>query len=233
MKSEKNIPSIDTLSTDPYIELKEQRPDLFEPIPLRIGVTLEHPEGFPNGVVDGWRNIDSPDFHEVVENGEPLINIANLAPPIFTTGDYSAKLTQSGYEQPLDGSTIAQYVRTDVADKLIAAQKLLPRNYRLVMFDAWRSLDTQYATYEMCYQSLIDKLIDEGVLVADEALTDKAAELSARKRKSLSHSPRHFRITSNKVIKIEHALDKFPRHITRVDRLTLASPRLMTHGLSD
>ena len=189
MNNKNKMPSLDTTSTDPYAELKEQRPDLFEPIPLTIGHTNEHPEGFPNGVVEGWREIGAPHFNEVIDNGEPLVNIANLTPPIFTTGDYSAKLAQSGYETPLDGSTIAQYVRSDVARKLGEAQKLLPNNYRLVMFDAWRSLDTQYATYEMCYQSLVDKLVEQGVLAEGEPLTEKTAEIISKETQKFISLP--------------------------------------------
>lgn len=180
---------LDHLQSDPYFELKEQRPDLFEPIPERIGASFEHPDGFPNGVVEGWRDIDSPDFHEVAENGEPLVNIANLAPPLFTTGDYSAKLAQSGYDQALDGATIAQYVREGVARQLIEAQQLLPENYRLVMFDAWRSLDTQYATYEMCYQSLVDKLVEQGTLDEGEQLSDEAAAIISKETQKFISLP--------------------------------------------
>lgn len=157
-----------------YAEMKERYPYLFEPIPLTIGQSEEHPEGYANGSVAGWRDIESPDFIPVEEGGEPLVNVDHLNPPMFTTNDYGSKLGNSGYEEPLDGSTMAQYVRAGVAEKLVKAGELLPDNCRLVVFDAWRSLETQQATYEMCYQSLVDKLTEEGVLVPGEELTPEA-----------------------------------------------------------
>mgnify|MGYP002078903999 CR=1 FL=1 len=169
--------SMDTEPADVYAELKERRPDLFEPIPLVIGQTPEQAEGYPNGSVAGWRNMESPDFIRVEDNGEPLVNVDHLNPPIFTTGDYFAKLGNSGYDTPLDGAPLAQYVRKGVGDKLTKVQELLPDNCRLVVFDAWRSLPTQQATYEMCYQSLVDKLIDEGVLASGEELTLEAKDV--------------------------------------------------------
>lgn len=174
---------------DMYAELRELRPDLFEPIPLVIGQTSQQPEGYPNGAVDGWRDVESPDFIAVEECGEPLVNIANLKPPIFTTGDYSAKLTNSGYADALDGATLAQYVRQGVAEQLLEAQRRLPENYRLVMFDAWRSLETQYATYEMCYQSLVDRLVAEGVLSPSEVLTPETQELISKETQKFISLP--------------------------------------------
>ncbi|HEY1085176.1 MAG TPA: M15 family metallopeptidase [Candidatus Saccharimonadales bacterium] len=189
MSSETQTPAIDINRPDPYLDLKEQRPDLFEPIPQRIGVSLEYPGGFPNGIVDGWRDMESMKFNEVAENGEPLVNLAHLQPPIFTTGDYNAKLTNSMYEQPLDGSTVAQYVREGVGEKLVKAQSLLPRGYRLVMFDAWRSLETQYATYEMCYDSLVEMLKKQGVIADGEELTEEAKAIISRETQKFISLP--------------------------------------------
>lgn len=180
MKNETMSSSDDFYPTKTLAELKEQRPDLFEPIPTRIGVTPERPDGVPNGDVEGWRDTDSPDFNPVIDNGELLVNIANLTPPIFTTGDYSAKLHQSGYEKALFGATTAQYLRTGTAKKLIEAQKILPAHLRLIVFDAWRSLDTQYATYEICYKSIIDILTTHNVLEQNESLTTETKEIISK-----------------------------------------------------
>lgn len=187
MTVETSIDMYHTRDDDPYAEMRERHPHLFEPIPLAIGQSEENPEGYANGSVAGWRNIESPDFIEVSDNGEPLVNVDHLNPPIFTTGDYFAKLGNSGYEKPLDGAPLAQYVRAGVGERLTRVQELLPDNCRLVVFDAWRSLATQQATYEMCYESLVDKLIEEGVLSPGEELTPEATEIiSAETQKFIS-----------------------------------------------
>lgn len=53
--------------------------------------------------------------------------------------------------QKLPGSEIELYARPDVQAKLVAAAKLLPTGYKLVLLDAWRSIDTQQALFDqMC-----------------------------------------------------------------------------------
>lgn len=161
--------------------LKRERPDLFVPIPLRRGQRAENPDGVPTGTVEDWRGKDDPNNRiEVIDNGEKLVNVANLNPPIFAVNSYFSKLDESDYEAPLDGTTLAQYARESVVKQLQEAQSQLPDDLKLVVFDSWRSLDTQYATYELCYSSLVDRLIGESVLTRDEPLTDATKELISR-----------------------------------------------------
>lgn len=102
-------------------------PELLLPIPDNVGR------------VDGWRDTGSPVFSHVEESGESLVNIA----------EYGI-VGQSAYH---DGP---QYVRRTVADMLAKAQKLLPSDFKLVLFDGWRSLETQRALYQKEYARQMD-----------------------------------------------------------------------------
>ncbi len=84
------------------------------------------------GKVDGWRDTQSPLFNPVAESNEPLVEVVDIR-------------VESAYAPG------AQYVRKTVAEKLRAAQKLLPIDFELVLFDGWRSRATQHALYEIEY----------------------------------------------------------------------------------
>ena len=175
------INTLPTTNEYDLTSLKHERPELFLPIPLRRGQRPDAPDGVPTGTVEDWRGKDDPANRiEVMDNGEPLVNIANLHPPIFAVNSYFSKLDESDYEEPLEGTTLAQYVRASVAEQLQQAQAALPADLKLVLFDGWRSLDTQYSTYELCYGSLLDRLVDEGIVETDEPLTDVTREIVSR-----------------------------------------------------
>ena len=93
----------------------------------------------PNDVgnVNGWRDIDSLVFNRVEESGEPLIAVAD----IFGRSAY--------HEDP-------QYARKTVADMLVRAQELLPPDFKLILFDGWRSLETQHELYQKEYAKQMD-----------------------------------------------------------------------------
>lgn len=161
--------------------MKLQYPELFLPIPLRIGQSSDNPDGWLNGSVEDWRGIDDPNNRiEIQESHEPLVCLDTLQPLIFTSSDYSRKLINSGYDVALEGSTLSQYVRAGVAKKLIKAQSLLPDGYKLIMFDGWRSLDAQIAIFNMCRESLIDRLRLAGVLHQTTPITSQQDDLITR-----------------------------------------------------
>lgn len=146
---------------------------LFAPIPPRIGITPETPDGWINGSVEDWRGVIDPQNRaEIHESGEALVNVAHLSPFIFASNDYGATLENSGYETALVGSTMSQYVRAGVAEKLLKAQELLPEGYKLIVFDGWRSIDTQVAAFTLCYDSLVARLRSVGALAESTALTE-------------------------------------------------------------
>ncbi len=162
-------------------EAHERHPELFQPIPTRIGQTPDNPEGYPNGWVADWRGKDNPENCLPIEEcGEPLVNVAEIPgkPSIFSFRDYFAKLENSGYSEPLTNAPLGEYVRASVADKLAEAQTRLPEGFRIVFFDGWRSLETQYETNKICYDSLIVQLRDAGVL--DPAVPEEQLPVSVR-----------------------------------------------------
>lgn len=172
-------------------EAKETHPELFTPIPTVIGQTAENPDGYPNGWVADWRGKDDPANRlPIVECGEPLVNVAEIPgqPPIFSYRDYYAKHLNSGYSDALDNAPLGEYTRASVAEKLVEVQKRLPRGFRLVFFDGWRSLETQKATYDICYDSLIDQLRDAGVL----DLGTPEAELPEHVREIVSREAQNY-----------------------------------------
>lgn len=151
-------------------ELKEKRPELFEPIPLIVGRTADNPKGFETGLASDWRGIENPiNRIEVIDNGEPLVNVASGSRIIFCTNDYAKKLDNSPYGERLPETYLTSFARETVYNKLQQAQELLPRGYRIIAFDLWRSLGAQYAAYRLCFKSLVDKMVTEGVLNADHA----------------------------------------------------------------
>jgi len=50
--------------------------------------------------------------------------------------------------QKLPGAEVELYARPEVQAKLVAASKLLPEGHKLVIFDAWRSIETQQALFD-------------------------------------------------------------------------------------
>ena len=164
-------------------ELLVTRPELFEPIPLRIGVTTENPEGYENGSVADWRGTVTPENRiEIIDNGESLVSLAQGSFITFCTNDYAKKLGNSAYEQELPGSYLSSFARESVREMLKEAQALLPFGYRLIVFDVWRSLETQYAAYKLCFDSLVSKLVKEGVINEQIAqdLPSQVTELISR-----------------------------------------------------
>ena len=173
-------------------ELKEHYPNLFEPIPLRMGHG-DDSDGFPNGSVEGWRSLEKDACIEIHESNEPLVNVANLNPPLFSTNDYRAKLDNSSYapDEYLQGTVLSQYARKTVGEKLEMVQRDLPYGYRLVVFDAWRSLETQMAAYELCFETLMEKLVQQGVIPDERRhnLPDRVKELISRETQNYISLP--------------------------------------------
>lgn len=139
----------------------DKYPELFGPIPPY----LDEEKHYPNGSVDDWRGKIDPEHRITIDEGfEALVLISSLDPPIFCTNDYAAKLDNSGYERALSGTTFSQYIRESVAERLSDVQRQLPTNYRLIVYDGWRSLETQLDAYQMCFDSIVDILVQSGTL---------------------------------------------------------------------
>lgn len=84
---------------------------------------------------EDWANIPAP-----VECGEPLVDLAEVAPEI----GYAAVYYKAGRPGALDRCL----VRRTVADMLKQAAASLPEGYSLMVFDALRPLSVQRDLYE-------------------------------------------------------------------------------------
>jgi len=69
----------------------------------------------------------------------------------------------------IPGGLTGCYMRGNVAQKLIQAEKLLPVGYHFVIYDAWRSRDIQEALYKQYYEKL--KIQNPGL--SDEKLAQE------------------------------------------------------------
>lgn len=82
---------------------------------------------------DGWREVPI----EPVD--EPLVAVANIGPRVLDDPQY--------HRQGLPGARPRGWLRRGVADRLAAAAASLPDGLSLVVWDGYRSLDTQEALY--------------------------------------------------------------------------------------
>ena len=97
-----------------------------------------------------------------------------------------------GYDRALTNAPLGEYVRESVAHKLVEAQSLLPDGFRIVFYDGWRSLATQYETNKICYDSLITQLREAGVLdpvVPEDQLPAPVREVISREAQNYISLP--------------------------------------------
>jgi D-alanyl-D-alanine dipeptidase len=90
-----------------------------------------------NGYVEQWKSIP------IVECGQPLIclndiqktNVNIICSPMY-------------YAQGLDGSSEQMFIREGATSALIKGSELLPFGYKLIIYDAYRSPESQKALFE-------------------------------------------------------------------------------------
>jgi D-alanyl-D-alanine dipeptidase len=102
--------------------------------------------------VGGWKEIP------IRECGSELVPIGPFSDygDIFSDAVYYGEYSDSPYvgRQALKGSLLTMFVRREVADRLRYVQAQLPAGRRLVVFDAYRSLDVQAALYQQYFDAL-------------------------------------------------------------------------------
>lgn len=98
---------------------------------------LEIPEPIP---LSGWKEVP------IKECGEPLIRLNDLGPKVEVVAEY--------YRQGIPHTSSLQYLRLGATDRLIEAAKMLPTEFRIVVFDAYRPLSVQTALFSSQLQSL-------------------------------------------------------------------------------
>lgn len=79
---------------------------------------------------------------------EKLVNLEQVCPGVF---DIDMQYAKAGRR----GAVKQAYVRERVAELLRAAAESLPTGYRLKIWDAWRSYETQLDLYEEYYAKLL------------------------------------------------------------------------------
>lgn len=120
---------------------------LFEPIPFEI----------PSVV--GWKEVPIRESHDQLV---PLGLFSDYH-DIFTSSMYYGEHGNSPYqrdEDRLDGSLITMFVRSEVAEQLHRAQRLLPQGYHLIVLDGYRPLEVQQTLYDRHLGGLREKYPD-------------------------------------------------------------------------
>lgn len=103
--------------------------------------------------MDGWKEIP------IEECGEPLVPLGAFSDygDIFTDGIYFRERESSPYELgELNGSLITAFVREGVAKRLAEASKKLPGRCAFLVWDTYRSLETQQALFEDFRHQLVN-----------------------------------------------------------------------------
>lgn len=85
----------------------------------------------------GWETIPA------VESGEPLVCLNNLY-----TQESRIILSPIYFQEGLVNASLQMYARSAVANALVRASELLPEGHKLIVYDAYRSPETQQALYD-------------------------------------------------------------------------------------
>lgn len=105
--------------------------------------------------ISGWKEVP------IIESGETLIRLNDVYPRIEVGAEY--------FRQGILGASSLQYLRLGATERLIQAASMLPNEFKLVIFDAFRPLSVQEALFNDQLQRLReqhpslteDQLIDE------------------------------------------------------------------------
>lgn len=83
----------------------------------------------------GWKDV------LIVENGEKLVLLNNLSPTLI-------RIDPQYLKQNIPFAIEEMYLRDKAAKALIRATELLPDGLKIVVWDAWRSLDVQQSLFD-------------------------------------------------------------------------------------
>lgn len=111
--------------------------------------------------ISGWKEVEIKEPDEL----EPLVNLAKdekLKPYIILSAQY--------HQQGISGSLETMWAREGVADALFEAAKLLPKGYKLMIWDAWRPTAVQQALFD----EHLDSLRKEMPELSEEELREDA-----------------------------------------------------------
>lgn len=87
------------------------------------------------------------------DNGEKLVALNNLNPDLI-------RINPQYFNQNIPHALATMYVREGAASALLKAAQFLPKDLKLVIWDAWRPLDVQRALFDSFKRSLHIKYPD-------------------------------------------------------------------------
>lgn len=83
--------------------------------------------------------------------------IRNMDEPLVNLREYGFLIQPIYYNEGLNGAVKDQYARESVGIKLAAAQKLLPKGYRIKVFDAYRPISVQQSLWDKYRRQVIEE----------------------------------------------------------------------------
>lgn len=121
------------------------------------------------------RPIPEPTLHElnnlddmlIADNGEELVPVSLCPELILSRPQY--------FIQGLPGSMAECFLREQVYDRLLLAARALPRGYRFIVLDGWRSITLQRALFD----AYLEELRRDSFDVTEEELRVMASQFVA------------------------------------------------------
>ncbi|HEX6462569.1 MAG TPA: M15 family metallopeptidase [Candidatus Saccharimonadales bacterium] len=110
------------------------------------------------GQVQGWKEIPIRE----ADHPDPLLPLGLLsqeAAILTTSSVYFGEHNNSPYaeDNKLEGSLLTLFARQSVIRRLLAAERLLPAGYHLLLFDAYRPYEVQKSLHDFYKQKLKEK----------------------------------------------------------------------------
>ena len=106
--------------------------------------------------ISGWKEIP------IIENREPLIRLNELDPRIEIGAEY--------YRMGIREASSIQFLRQEATERLIFASSILPPEFKLVIFDAFRPLSVQSVLFE----NQVQDLREQNPNLSEERLIEEA-----------------------------------------------------------
>jgi len=120
-----------------------------------------------------------PFVPKLEENGEPLIPASCYPERILVRPQY--------FIQGLEGSIPECYVRRGVYERLVEAAESLPKGWKLILLDCWRSLELQKTLFFKICKELRESNKD----LTEEEIRKKAETFVALPSEDPMHPPGH------------------------------------------
>lgn len=107
-----------------------------------LGRQIEQLEIPDTILMSGWKEV------EILPSDQILINLNEFE------RKYPIKISPQYYLQEIKGTSAEIFLREEVAMRLFAASRLLPKGYSLILFDGYRPLEVQSSLFNMFKEQL-------------------------------------------------------------------------------